>query len=62
MDPALALLWAVARALHPDDEAAAAQWVKPLLKQIRNDQVAQVITQLEELQPRLAQAAAAAQS
>jgi hypothetical protein len=30
----------------------------PLLKQIRNDQVAKVITQLEDLKPQLARAAA----
>lgn len=53
-------LWAVANALHGQGSPEARQWVKPLLKQIRNDQVAQVITQLETLQPRLAQAAAKA--
>jgi hypothetical protein len=50
-------LWAVANELHGKGSSEARQWVKPLLKQVRNDQVAQVITQLEELQPRLAQAA-----
>jgi len=53
-------LWAVANELHGKGTAQARQWVKPLLKQIRNDQVAKVITQLEELQPRLAEAAAKA--
>jgi hypothetical protein len=53
-------LWAVAKELHGKGSKEARQWVKPRLKQIRNDQVAQVITQLEELQPRLAQAAAKA--
>ena len=51
-------LWAVANERHGTGTREARQWVKPLLKQIRNDQVAQVITQLEELKPRLAQAAA----
>ena len=51
-------LWAVANELHGKGSKEARQWVKPLLKQVRNDQVAQVITRLEELKPRLAQAAA----
>ena len=50
-------LWAVANELHGKASKEARQWVKPLLQQIRNDQVAKVITQLEELKPRLAQAA-----
>jgi len=53
-----AYLWAVANELHGKGTAQARQWVKPLLKQIRNDQVAKVITQLEELKPQLAAAAA----
>lgn len=53
-------LWAVANELHGKGTREARQWVKPLLQQLRNDQVAQVITQLEDLQPRLAQAAAKA--
>lgn len=53
-------LWAVAKELHGPGTRQSRQWVKPLLKQIRNDQVAQVITQLEELEPRLTQAAAKA--
>lgn len=51
-------VWAVANELHGKGTAQARQWVKPLLKQIRNDQVAKVITQLEELKPRLVAAAA----
>jgi hypothetical protein len=51
-------LWAVGNELHGKGSPEARQWVKPLLKQIRNDQVAKVITQLEELKPRLAEAAA----
>jgi predicted membrane protein len=53
-------LWAVAKELHGTGTRESRQWVKPLLKQIRNDQVAHVITQLEELKPRLTQAAAKA--
>jgi hypothetical protein len=53
-------LWAVANELPGTGTAQARQWVKPLLKQIRNDQVVKVITQLEDLKPRLAQAAAKA--
>jgi hypothetical protein len=51
-------LWAVANELHGKGSKQARQWVKPLLKQIRNDQVPKVITQLKELQPHLAEAAA----
>lgn len=53
-------LWAVANELHGKGTRQARQWVKPLLQQIRNDQVAKVITQLEELKPRLAKTAAKA--
>ena len=53
-------LWAVANELHGKGTRESRQWVKPFLKQIRNDQVAKVITQLEELKPRLAEAAAKA--
>ena len=53
-------LWAVANELHGTGTPQARQWVKPLLKQIRNDGVAKVITQLEDLKPQLAQAAAKA--
>jgi hypothetical protein len=50
-------LWAVANELHGAGTPEARRWVKPLLRQIRNDQVAQVITRLEELQPTLSGAA-----
>jgi len=53
-------LWAVANELHGAGSPEARRWVKPLLKQIRNDQVAHVITQLAELKPQLAAAAAKA--
>ncbi len=50
----------MANELHGKGSQEARQWVNPLLKQIRNDHVVKVITQLEELQPHLAQAAAKA--
>jgi hypothetical protein len=53
-------LWAVAHELHGAGTPEARHWVKPLLKQIRNDQTAHVITQLEDLPPRLSAAAAKA--
>jgi len=53
-------LWAVANQIHEADSAAARQWVKPLLKQIRTDKVAKVIAQLDELKPALSSAAAKA--
>jgi hypothetical protein len=51
-------LWTVANELHGKGSPEARAWVKPLLRQIRNDQVADVITHLEDLQPRLQAAAA----
>lgn len=42
-------LWAVARVLHPEDEAAAQKWVKPLLKDLEQDRGEKVITTLESL-------------
>ena len=46
-------LWAVAGALHGEGTSAARKWVKPLLQQVRQDQVAQVIQHLTELTPTL---------
>jgi hypothetical protein len=51
-------LWAVANELHGKGTAQARAWVKPLLRQLRNDEAQNVITQLEELKPRLNAAAA----
>lgn len=48
-----AYLWAVANEIHGSATAQARQWVKPLLKQIRQDQTVKVIAQLEELKPTL---------
>ena len=53
-------LWAVAKELHGAGTPEARLWVKPLLKQLRNDKVANVITHLQDLKPRLAAAAAEA--
>lgn len=57
-----AYLWAVANELHGQGSAEARQWVKPLLRQLRNDQVSNVISSLQELQPHLQAAAAKAAS
>jgi hypothetical protein len=53
-----AYVWAVANELYGRNTKEARRWVKPLLQQIRNDQVAGVITRLEELKPGLQAAAA----
>jgi len=42
-------LWAVARALHPEDAQAAEAWVKPLLNDLERDRGPQVISTLETL-------------
>lgn len=51
LDPwhALQHLWAVAHALHPDDQAAAAKWIKPLQAKLLDSQAAEVITELDTL-------------
>ena len=46
-------LWAAARTLHPDDDAAAHAWVEPLLAKLKADESCKVITKLEQLQRRL---------
>jgi hypothetical protein len=53
-----AYLWAVANQIHGPNTPGARQWVKPLLKQVRQDKVAQVITTLEELTSHLSSVAA----
>jgi hypothetical protein len=50
-------LWAVARALHPEDAQAARAWVEPLLRKLKADQSCEVIGQLEQLITRLGQGA-----
>jgi hypothetical protein len=42
-------LWAVARALYPQDETAARGWVEPLLSRLRHGQEAGVLQTLEDL-------------
>lgn len=42
-------LWTVARALYPEDDAAAQAWVKPLLKDLEGDRASDVIATLENL-------------
>ena len=49
---------AVASELHGAGSAAARQWVKPLLQQVRSDQTPSVITELKELLPTLTAAQA----
>ena len=46
-------LWAVAHALHPDDEAAAKGWVQPMLDKLKEDASCEVITDLAQLRQRL---------
>lgn len=55
LDPwhALQHLWAVAHALHPEDEAAAAAWIKPLKEKLLASQAAEVIDELDEVLKRL---------
>jgi len=48
-------LWAVAHALHPEDEAAARAWIKPLLKKLKNGRVAPLLSDLRTLAKRLRQ-------
>ncbi len=51
LDPwhALQHLWAVAHALHPEDEAAAAAWIKPLKDKLLESQAAEVIDELDSV-------------
>ena len=46
-------LWAVARALHGKDEAAAREWVEPLLKKLRKGRALPVIENLRGVLKRL---------
>jgi hypothetical protein len=43
----------VAHALHPEDEAAAAAWIKPLKEKLLESQAVGVITELDDLLKRL---------
>jgi len=42
-------LWAVARSLHPGDEAAAQAWVEPLLKRLKHGEETGVLQTLNDL-------------
>lgn len=48
-------LWAVAHALHPEDEAAARGWLAPLLKKLKNGRAVAVLNDLRALAKRLRQ-------
>lgn len=55
LDPwhALEHLWTVAHALHPEDEAAAAAWIKPLKEKLLASDAIEVIDELDELTKKL---------
>ena len=56
-------LWAVAHALHAEDESAARQWIEPLLKKLKAGRSLKVIAELERVTKRLrAKRRAAAQT
>ena len=56
-------LWAVAQALHPEDEKLARQWIEPLLKKLKAGRAIRVIGELELVAKRLrAKRRAAAES
>jgi hypothetical protein len=46
-------LWAVAHALHPQDEAAARNWINPLLKKLKAGRVVSLLNDLNGLAKRL---------
>jgi hypothetical protein len=51
LDPwhALEHLWVVAHALHPEDDVAAAAWIKPLQAQLLEGQAVEIIDELDGL-------------
>jgi hypothetical protein len=55
LDPwhALQHLWAVAHALHPEDQAAATAWIKPLKEKLLDSQATAVIDELDSVLSRL---------
>jgi hypothetical protein len=55
LDPwhALQHLWAVAHALHPEDEAAATAWIKPLKEKLLESQAAAIIHELDDVLKKL---------
>lgn len=46
-------LWAVAHALHPEDEAAARAWIAPLLKKLKQGRATSLLNDLHALAKRL---------
>jgi hypothetical protein len=46
-------LWAVAHALHPEDEAGARAWIKPLIKKLKQGRAASLLNDLQTLAKRL---------
>jgi len=46
-------LWAVAHALHPEDEAGARAWVKPLIKKLKQGRAVSLLKDLQALAKRL---------
>jgi len=48
-------LWAVARALHPEDEAAARVWIQPLLQKLKRGRAVSLLKDLRALAKRLRQ-------
>ena len=48
-------LWAVAHALHPEDETAARTWINPLLKKLKAGRVPSLLNDLRALARRLRQ-------
>ena len=46
-------LWAVAHALHPEDEGAARAWIKPLLKKLKAGRAVSLLNDLHTLAKRL---------
>jgi hypothetical protein len=48
-------LWAVAHALHPEDEVAAGVWIKPLLKKLKAGRAPSLLNDLRTLAKRLRQ-------
>ena len=48
-------LWAVAHALHPQEEAAARAWIQPLLKKLKQGRVVPLLNDLRTLAKRLRQ-------
>jgi hypothetical protein len=45
--------WSAGKRQHPEDEAAAAQWIKPLKDKLLENQAAEVIWELDTLLKRL---------